>query len=80
MNTEQTSKNIFTYMKMFCLGILGWKFEKVLSYFHHPRICQNAKFCAKLKFLTLGPRLADLGVSKVIVIKSATSDLSFRHF
>ena len=31
------------------LGILGCKFEKVLSYFQHPRICQTAKFRAKLK-------------------------------
>ena len=33
------------------LGILGCKFEKVLSYFQQPRICQNAKFRAKLKIL-----------------------------
>ena len=37
--------------KMSSLGILGCMFEKVLSYFQHPRICQNAKFRAKLKIL-----------------------------
>ena len=31
------------------LGILGSKFEKVLAYFQHPRICQTAKFLAKLE-------------------------------
>ena len=36
------------------LSILGCKFEKLLSYFQHPRICQNAKFCAKLKTLNFG--------------------------
>ena len=35
--------------KMFYLGILCCKFEKVLSYFQHPRIFQTAKFRAKLK-------------------------------
>ena len=37
--------------KMPYVGILGCKFEKVLSYFQQPRICQNAKFRAKLKIL-----------------------------
>ena len=35
--------------KMAYSGILGCEFEKVLSYLQHPRICQNAKFRAKLK-------------------------------
>ena len=46
---KQTNKNNWT--KMPYLGILGCKFEKVLSYFQQPRICQNAKFRAKLKIL-----------------------------
>ena len=33
------------------VSILGYKFEKLLSYFQHPRICQNAKSRAKLKIL-----------------------------
>ena len=33
--------------KISYLGILGCKFEKLLSYFQHPRICQNTKFRAK---------------------------------
>ena len=37
--------------KMPSLGILGYMFEKVLSYFQHPRICQNAKFRTKLRIL-----------------------------
>ena len=37
-------------------GILGWKFEKVLSYFQHPRICKNVKFRAKLKILNFGTK------------------------
>ena len=40
--------------KMPYLGILGCKFEKVLSYFQHPRICQTAKFHAKLKVFNFG--------------------------
>ena len=38
------------------LGILGSKFEKVLSYFQHPRICQTATFRAKLKILDFGTK------------------------
>ena len=38
------------------LSILGCKFEKLLSYFQHPRICQNAKFRAKLKILNFGTK------------------------
>ena len=38
------------------LGILGCMFEKVLSYFKHPRIYQNAKFYAKLKVLNFGAK------------------------
>ena len=38
------------------LGILGCKFEKVLSYSQHPRICQTAKFRAKLKTLDFGTK------------------------
>ena len=33
------------------LSILGCKFAKVLSYFQHPQIFQNAKFHVKLKIL-----------------------------
>ena len=38
------------------LGILGCKLGKALSYFQHPRICQNAKSHAKLKILNFGTR------------------------
>ena len=44
--------------KMSYLGILGCKFEKVLSYFQHPRICQTAKFRAKLKVFNFGAKNA----------------------
>ena len=44
--------------KMFYLGILGCKFEKVLSFFQHPRICQTAKFRAKLKIFNFGTKNA----------------------
>ena len=44
--------------KMFYLGILGCKFEKILSYFQHPRICQTAKFRAKLKVFNFGTKNA----------------------
>ena len=37
--------------KMPYLSILGCKFAKVLSYFQHPQIFQNAKFHVKLKIL-----------------------------
>ena len=40
------------------LGILGCKFEKVLSYFQNPRICQTAKFRAQLKVFNFGTRNA----------------------
>ena len=51
--------------KMPCLSILGCKFEKVLSYFQHPRIFQTAKFRAKLKSLTFGLKMPDLGVFRL---------------
>ena len=35
------------------LSTSGFKIEKVLSYFQHPQICQNAKFCAKLKIIVI---------------------------
>ena len=38
------------------LDILSCKFEKVLSYFEHPRICQTAKFRAKLEILDFGTK------------------------
>ena len=44
------------------LGIFGGKFEKVLSYFQYLRICQTAKFRAKLKIFNFGPKIPDLGV------------------
>ena len=53
--TNQKKKTIFG-PKMPYLGILGCNFEKVLSYFQHPRICQNAKFRAKLKILNFGTK------------------------
>ena len=37
--------------KISYLGILGYTFEKVLSNFQYPQICENAKFHAKLKIL-----------------------------
>ena len=40
--------------KMSYLGILGCMFEKVLSNFQHPQICENAKFHAELKILNFG--------------------------
>ena len=53
----QTKKNQTIFgPKMPYLGILGCKFENVLSYFQHPRICQNAKFRAKLKILNFGTK------------------------
>ena len=47
------------------LGILGCKFEKVLSYFQHPRICQTAKFRAKLKILDFRTKMSGLGVFRL---------------
>ena len=44
--------------KMPYLDIFGCNFEKVLSYFQHPRIYQNAKFRAKLKILNFGTKNA----------------------
>ena len=38
--------------------VFGCKFEKVLSYFQHPRICQTAKFRAKLKVFNFGTKNA----------------------
>ena len=40
------------------LGILGCKFEKVLSYFQRLRICQTAKFRVKLKIFSFGTKNA----------------------
>ena len=51
--------------KMFYLGVLGCKFEKILSYFQHPRICQTAKFRAKLKVFNFGTKIPDLGVFRL---------------
>ena len=51
-NKEKTSFG----PKMSYLGILGSKFEEVLSYFQHPRICQHAKFREKLKILNFGTK------------------------
>ena len=51
----QNRKTIFG-PKMRYLVILGCNFEKVFSYFEHPRICQNAKFHAKLKILNFGTK------------------------
>ena len=39
----QNNKNQIWDQKLPYLGILGSKFEKVLLYFQHPRICQTAK-------------------------------------
>ena len=57
----KTKKKVNLGPKMPYLGILGWKFEKLLSYLknQHPRICHNAKFRAKLKILNLGPKMPD---------------------
>ena len=41
-NNNNNKKNLGP--KMFYLRILSCKFEKVLSYYQHPRICQTAKF------------------------------------
>ena len=40
------------------LGILGCKFERVLLYFQHTRICQTAKLRAKLKIFNFGTKNA----------------------
>ena len=42
--------------KMPYLGILDCMFEKVLSHFKHPRICQNGKSHRKLKILNFGTK------------------------
>ena len=47
-NVQNKQKSIFG-RKVPYLGILGCKFEKVLSYFQHSRICQATKFRAKFK-------------------------------
>ena len=44
--------------KMPYLGILACKFENALSYFQHLRICQTAKFRAKLKAFNFGTKNA----------------------
>ena len=48
---KQRNKQTKTGPKMPYLAILDCRFEKVLSYFQQPRICQNEKFRAKLKIL-----------------------------
>ena len=52
---QNKQKSIFVPEIPF-LGILGCKFEKVLSYFQHLRICQTVKFRAKLKILDFGTK------------------------
>ena len=47
----QNKKKTIFGPKVPYLSILSCKSEKLLSYFQHPRICQNAKFHAKLKIL-----------------------------
>ena len=44
--------------KMPYVGILGCRFEKLLSYFQHLRICQTAKFREKLKIFKFGTKNA----------------------
>ena len=56
-NSKKTNKNKTNLgPKMPYLGILGCKFERVLSYFQHLRICQTAKFRAKLKAFNFGTK------------------------
>ena len=52
---QNKQKSIFG-PKMPYLGILGSKFQKVSSYFQHLRICQTAKFRAKLKTPDFGTK------------------------
>ena len=47
-NKKKQKQKIFG-PKMPYSRILGCEFEKVLSYLQHPRVCQNAKFRARLK-------------------------------
>ena len=56
----QNEKKVNLGPKMPYLDILGWKFEKLLSYLKNqqPGICHNAKFFAKLKILNLGTKNA----------------------
>ena len=54
----QNKKKTNLGTKMSYLGFLGCKFEKVLLYFQHPRICQTAKFRAKLKVFDFGTKNA----------------------
>ena len=51
--------------KIPCLHILVVSLKKVLSYFQHPRICQTAKFRAKLKVFNFGTKIPDLGVFRL---------------
>ena len=55
LQNEKKKKTIFG-PKMPYLGILGCMFEKVLSHFKHPRICQNGKSHRKLKILNFGTK------------------------
>ena len=52
----QNKKKKYLGPKMSYLGIFGGKFEKVLSYFQYLRICQTAKFRAKLKVFNFGTK------------------------
>ena len=51
--------------KMPYLSILGCKFAKLLSYFQHPQIFQNAKFHVKLKILNFRTKNVLLGVFRL---------------
>ena len=44
---QNNNKKTIFGPKISYLGILGCRFEKLLSYFQHPLICQNTKFRAK---------------------------------
>ena len=61
---KQKTKQFFGQKKPY-LSFLGCKFEKILSYFLHPRICQNAKFRPKLKILNFGTKMSHLGVFRL---------------
>ena len=50
----QNKKKTVFGPKMSYLSILGCRFEQLLSYFQHSRICQNRKFRTKLKILNFG--------------------------
>ena len=54
VQNKKKKKNFRTKNVLF--GYFRLKVEKVLSYFQHPRICQNAMFLAKLKILNFGSK------------------------